>query len=86
MSRFSNASCKKNSRQAPQGIPLPPPLGALSRKAISRFTTVCPLFTYIFSAATRSAHRSSTPEQLSTQNPVKIPPFSASSAHTTWWA
>ena len=28
----------------------------------------------------------STPEQLSTQKPVKIWPFSLSRAHTTWWA
>lgn len=38
----------KNSRHAPQGIPLPPPQGGASRNAIMRFTTVCPLFTNIF--------------------------------------
>ena len=40
MSAFFCDNCMKNSRQAPQGIPLPPPLGALSLKAIMRFTAV----------------------------------------------
>lgn len=56
---------------------------ALSRNAIKCFTFVCPLFTYILRAATRSAHKLRTPLQLSMQKPVKISPFSASIAHTT---
>ena len=36
------------------------------------------------SAATRSAHRSMTPQQLSMQKPVKILPVAVSSAQATW--
>ena len=54
--RFSGESCIRNSLQAPHCIPHPPPYGGLSRKAISLFITVSPLFTYILIAATLSAH------------------------------
>ncbi|WP_300250889.1 hypothetical protein [uncultured Subdoligranulum sp.] len=76
----------KNSWQAPQGMPVPPPEGGASRKAISRRTEVCPLCRYMFSPATRSAHRSITPQQLSMQKPVKMRPSALSSAQTTWRA
>ena len=53
---------------------------------MSRRMTVSPLLTYMFRAATRSAHRFMTPLHASTQKPVKILPLALSSAHTTLWA